>query len=57
MPMRICENNHLIHYRNTRGSSAPKICPVCAQPLTQAQYDVDTQQWKPRKGKTRENKQ
>lgn len=49
MPTAICNNGHVTHWRNTRGSCRPMICRICGQTCHAAQYDPDTGTWSPRR--------
>lgn len=45
MPNAICENGHVTKWRNTRGSSMPRVCDACGAdnvPAT-AEFEWDEQ--------------
>lgn len=42
MPMAICSDGHLTHYRNTRGVRLADMKCRCGLPLMKAGFDADT---------------
>lgn len=45
MPTALCDNNHITHWRNTRGSRLSEMRCNCGSPLHQAVYDYATEAW------------